>query len=98
QTRLNISLNRDLLRISQVTPEQMSLVQLKSYIAYRKKNGLRASNYDLAYWRRLFQPFATGLMILLAIPFIFGPLRSVTMGLRFVSGVLVGFGFYILNQ
>ena len=98
QAKLNISLNRDLLRITQVTPEQMSLMQLKSYISYRKSNRLRASNYELAFWRRLFQPVATALMIFLAIPFIFGPLRSVTMGLRFVSGVMMGFIFYILNQ
>jgi len=37
-------------------------------------------------------------MLFLAIPFIFGPLRSVTMGLRLVSGVVVGFSFYMLNQ
>jgi lipopolysaccharide export system permease protein len=44
------------------------------------------------------QPFATLVMIFLAIPFIFGPLRSVSMGLRIMAGVIVGFGFYILNQ
>ena len=37
-------------------------------------------------------------MMLLAIPFIFGPLREVSMGVRMVSGVAVGFCFYLLNQ
>jgi lipopolysaccharide export system permease protein len=37
-------------------------------------------------------------MIILAVPFVFGPLRSVTMGLRMVIGIVLGFCFYILNQ
>jgi lipopolysaccharide export system permease protein len=37
-------------------------------------------------------------MIFLAVPFIFGPLRSVSMGFRIVTGVIVGAGFFILNQ
>ena len=28
----------------------------------------------------------------------FGPLRSATMGLRLLTGIMLGFGFYILNQ
>jgi len=53
---------------------------------------------EFDFWQRLFQPLATLVMICLAVPFIFGPLRTGTMGLRILSGVIVGFGFYILNQ
>ena len=34
----------------------------------------------------------------MALSFIFGPLRSVTMGARVIMGVLTGFGFFILNE
>jgi lipopolysaccharide export system permease protein len=37
-------------------------------------------------------------MMLLALSFVFGPLRSVTMGARVLSGVIFGFTFYISNE
>ena len=37
-------------------------------------------------------------MICLGVPFIFGSLRSATMGLRLLTGVIIGFMFYMLNQ
>ena len=37
-------------------------------------------------------------MIFLGIPFIFGPLRSVSMGLRMMTGIAAGFCFYFSNQ
>jgi lipopolysaccharide export system permease protein len=36
-------------------------------------------------------------MMLLAIPFIFGPLRQVSQSLRCVLGIAVGFCFHYLN-
>lgn len=98
ETDLTISLNPRLLRISQIQPDEMTLPQLRSYVKYREQNGLRASHYNLAFWQRLLQPLATTLMIFLAIPFVFGPLRSATMGLRFIAGICLGFTFYLLNQ
>jgi lipopolysaccharide export system permease protein len=71
---------------------------LYSYIKHRKQSGLNAVDCEFIFWQRLFCPLATLIMILLAIPFVFGPLRSVTMGLRMTVGVIVGFGFHILNQ
>lgn len=37
-------------------------------------------------------------MLLVAVPFVFGPLRSVAIGQRMLAGVLVGVAFYLLNQ
>ena len=76
----------------------MTLLGLHTYVNYLKANGLRATNYQLSFWKRIFQPFATLVMIFLAVPFIFGPLRTVTMGMRILAGISVGFCFYILNQ
>ncbi|GAM64507.1 permease [Vibrio ishigakensis] len=36
--------------------------------------------------------------MLLALSFVFGPLRSVTMGARILSGVIAGFAFYISSE
>ncbi len=37
-------------------------------------------------------------MMLMALSFIFGPLRSVPMGVRVVTGISFGFIFYVLDQ
>jgi len=52
----------------------------------------------LTYWRKLFQPLSVGVMMMLALSFIFGPLRSVTAGARIVTGICFGFLFYVVNE
>jgi lipopolysaccharide export system permease protein len=94
----DIDLDPRILAIDDAEPRNMSLVELNRYIDYLGQNGLRATNYQLSFWLRVMQPFATAVMIILGVPFIFGPLRSVTMGLRLVTGISVGFCFYLLNQ
>lgn len=79
-------------------PDQMNLPRLVTYISYLKANDLASGLYALSFWSRLFQPLATAVMILLAIPFIFGSLRSATMGSRMIVGIVFGFSFFILNK
>ena len=61
-------------------------------------NHQNVDNYELAFWQRVLQPLTTGVMVLLAIPFIFGSLRSVTMSVRLVLGAMIGFSFHLLNE
>jgi len=93
-----IPLSRRLISMAHLDPDQESLLQLYSYIKHRKQSGLNTESYEFIFWQRVFAPLATLIMILLAIPFVFGPLRSTTMGLRMLVGVMVGFSFHILNQ
>lgn len=93
-----LTINPNLLHITQVEPSEMSLKQLYDYLKYLRGNNLSTSNYMLAFWQRLLQPLATLVMVWLAVPFVFGPLRSATMGLRIIAGAVVGFSFYLLNQ
>lgn len=95
--------------VSRINPEVLRVVQVKHLdklsfwglmrtIQYRKTNGLHVKPYEVAFWSKCLQPFTTLVMMLLAIPFIFGPLRQATMGLRMMTGILVGFGFHIFNN
>jgi lipopolysaccharide export system permease protein len=79
-------------------PDSLSILGLLNYIDYLRDNQLRTQEYALALWKKLWQPMATLVMIFISIPVILGPLRSATMGLRLLTGVMLGFGFYILNQ
>ncbi len=93
-----LHLDPSILRIAATDPSEMSLFRLQKVIRYQKANALRSADYALVFWQRVFSPLIACVMMLLAIPFIFGPLRTATMGLRLVAGVIFGFSFYILNQ
>jgi lipopolysaccharide export system permease protein len=84
--------------ISAPSPYNMTLVQLEQQIKYEKSNGLNTQSEELIFWLRVFQPLSTLVMALVAIPFIFGPLRSVGMGVRLLSGIMVGLIFFMANK
>lgn len=91
-------LNPDLASISVLDPATLSLSGLWKYIHYLTIQKLNSAAYWLAFWSKLLKPLATVALVLMAISFIFGPLRSVTMGQRIFTGVLVGFVFQIIQD
>lgn len=92
------TLSPDKLGVVAVKPEALSVRGLNEYVAYLINNGQDSSRYELAFWRKVFQPVSVAVMLLMALSFIFGPLRSVSMGARVIMGVLTGFGFFITNE
>lgn len=98
EQRWHFVFNPKLIGAMHINTDQKSIFKLYAYVKYRIKSGLDASSYAIAFWQRIFAPFATLVMVLLAIPFVFGIPRSTTMGLRMLLGVITGFGFYIVHQ
>ncbi len=92
------SLTPDKLQVVTVKPEGLSIEGLIDYVDYLKANRQDTTRYELALWRKVAQPITVGVMMMLALSFIFGPLRSVTMGARVLLGVITGFSFYIANE
>lgn len=92
------SITPDKLGVVTVKPEALSIRGLLDYISYLDNNGQNSDRYRLAFWRKVLQPVSIGVMLLMALSFIFGPLRSVTMGARVIMGVLTGFGFFVSNE
>jgi lipopolysaccharide export system permease protein len=93
-----ITLDPDFVGIANIDPDQASLTELKRYIHYLNKTGLYTKPYEFEFWKRIFRPFSALVMIGLAIPFIFGSLRTKPMGFRILVGVMIGFGFYTFNE
>lgn len=91
-------LSPQLLNVVTIDPADLSARDLYKYSRYMRSNGLDASRYDLAFWRRVLAPVAGMVMLFLSIPFVFGPLRSAGTGQRLVWGVLVGVAFFLLNR
>lgn len=86
-------LSPDFLRLATVDPQFLSLTDLFLFARDLREQHLDASNYFLEFWKKLFAPVATLSMVLIACSFVFGSLRSVTLGQRIVAGVLVGLLF-----
>lgn len=98
QLLLHVVFNPDFIRQGQKMVEQASMIKLYHTIRYRYKSGLQTGQYVFAFWQRAIQPLTTDIMICLGVPFIFGSLREANMGLQILTGVIVGFAFYMLNQ
>lgn len=81
-----------------VDPDDLSLQKQWEYAGYLKKQGLTAAEYLLSFWQKLFMPMATIGMVLIAISFIFGPLREVSMGARMTAGIVAGLLFHYGQQ
>lgn len=92
------SLTPDKLGVVTVKPESLSLRGLTEYLDYLAENQQDPSRYQLAFWRKLVQPITVAVMLLVALSFIFGPLRSVSMGARIMMGVATGILFFIVNE
>lgn len=90
---LSTDLTPEFLSIATVDPEYLPLSKLYLFAQQLELQKLDASQYFLEFWKKLFAPLATISMVLIACSFIFGPLRSVTMGLRIVTGVMAGLLF-----
>ena len=84
--------------ILSTSPHMFSLSQLYSYLRYLDETGQRSNRIELVFWQKVAMPFTTGTMVLFAIPFIFGPLRSATAGKRILIGSGIALAFYFLNQ
>jgi lipopolysaccharide export system permease protein len=87
------NLSPDLLQVITMKPEQLSISGLWSYAKYLEEQDQESGDYLLAFWTKVLQPVATLGLVLVAISFIFGPLRESTMGFRVFTGVLVGIVF-----
>lgn len=91
-------LSPNLLKAVAISPDAMSAWSLYKYIRYLDANGLDASRYRQAFWSRLVAPLGAGIMVLLAIPFVFGSLRNASVGHRILIGAILGISFHILSQ
>jgi lipopolysaccharide export system permease protein len=99
QLPLGFSFQPELLREKmQRDPSQQTISVLWNNIRYHHQAGLLAHDLEFALWARILQPITTIIMICLGVPFIFGSLRSTSMSTRILTGIIVGFVFYMLNQ
>ncbi len=85
----------NLLTLDTVKPESLPATQLWGYADYLRSQGLLANDIELAFWNKVLQPLSCAGLVILAMSFIFGPLRETNMSARIFVGVLAGVVFRI---
>jgi len=92
------TLSADFLGLAVVEPESMRLLDLRAYIAHLGRNDLDSTSFEVALWSRVARVPAMLLVVMLALPFALGPMRTSGQGARTVIGILIGAGFVLLSQ
>lgn len=88
----------ELFQLLAVTPDSLPIWRLHRYVEYLRDNRLDAARFELAFWRKVATPLSTLVMLLLALPVIFGSLRSAGAGQRVFVGSLIGVGYFLLSE
>lgn len=91
-------LTPDLFKVFAVRPEALSVPQLYQYMRHLDQNKQNTGPYALAFWQKLVSPFATVVMMVVAIPFVFGLQRSGGVGARLFSGIVLGLAFFVVSR
>lgn len=93
-----IDLSPELLSVLLVEPDRQSISGLYQFAQFFDAQGLDSATYFLAFWKKLLQPLATLVLVILAISFVFGPLRESTMGFRVFVALGIGLVFTIMQR
>ena len=91
-------LNPQLLAVLTVTPERMAARNLDTYIRHLEENKQTSERYQIAFWKKIFYPFAVLVMMALALPFAYLHFRSGGISFKIFTGIMLGIGFYLLNN
>jgi lipopolysaccharide export system permease protein len=89
------SLRPELIDLAVLDADKLPSLPLFGYIRYLKRNGLDTYAYEVAFWSRLAELVAAVLMALVALPFVFGPLRSSASGQRVMVGIVIGVVYFV---
>lgn len=87
-----------LLETLMVDADKMAISDLWRIARHFERQGQVADEYYLGFWKKLLQPLTTAVLVLVAVSFIFGPLRSATMGARLFVAICFGLLFFILQR
>ncbi len=88
----------NILRVFRIEPEQLSLWQLGQYIDHLALNKQDTSTYEFVFWSKVLTPFATIVMLILSVPFVFKENRSGNLGQSLFLGIVIGLAFFTLNK
>ncbi|MDY0067026.1 MAG: LPS export ABC transporter permease LptG [Steroidobacteraceae bacterium] len=92
---LQTNLSAEFLGLAALSPEALTGRDLWGYVMHLRANGLDARQFETAFWARIARTMAVAIIVVLAVPFALGPMRSTGAGARTVLGVLIGVAFFL---
>ncbi|MGA9335983.1 MAG: LPS export ABC transporter permease LptG [Rudaea sp.] len=98
QLRWKSNLDPNVLALSMIHPEYLSMRNLQRNIDYMQRNLQDASTYKRAFWERAFYPLNVLVLAFCAVPFAFGTLRTGGMGKRLFIGIVMAISFYFFQS
>lgn len=96
--RWNSQLNPRVLEQSVTQPQYLPMRDLYRNMSYLERNGQSAGVYAVTFWGRVLYPLNVLVLVLCAMPFAFGALRSGGLGKRIFVGILLAIGWYFLQK
>jgi lipopolysaccharide export system permease protein len=88
----------DFLALTVSSPRQLETRVLWNLIRHLRQNDLDATEQIFAFWSRIARTTAILFATLLAVPFVFGSLRSAGAGARTLLGVMIGVLFFLVQR
>jgi lipopolysaccharide export system permease protein len=85
-------------RLLILPPESMPPAALYQYVRDLELRHQPAARYAQTLWAKIDIPLAMAAMIMIAVPFVFGPLRTQGTGQRIMVGALIGIVFSLVQQ
>lgn len=79
-------------------PEDMAITELWQHKQFLASHGRQSLEHDLAFWKKVLSPFSVLSLVLVACSFVFGSLRTHSLGLRVVVALLFGLVFSYLQD
>ena len=94
----NVAFDQDLIESLEKEPKDLSTFTLIKQIQFLTENRLRASVFKVELYNRIAKPISLIAMILLAMLFIFGSTRDITLGRKIFLGVAIGLSFELISR
>jgi lipopolysaccharide export system permease protein len=93
-----VSFDQDLIDSLKKEPKDLTTWTIIKQIQFLSDNRLRSGVFEVELYKRLIKPVTLVAMILLAMLFIFGSTRDVTLGRKIFFGVALGLSFEMLSR
>jgi lipopolysaccharide export system permease protein len=87
-----------ILQVSSTDPDNMTAYRLAVYTRHLAENNQSTARYDIAFWKKIINPFANLVMIALALPFAYLHTRVGGTSLKTFIGIMIGVSFILINR
>ena len=93
-----VSFDQDLIDSLKKEPDELTTLNIIKQVQFLSDNKLRSGIYEVELYKRFIKPITLIAMILVAMIFIFGSTRDVTLGRKIFFGVMLGLSFEMLSR